>query len=697
MASSNTSLKVTELDFSSIKDNLKTFLQSQSEFTDYDFEGSGLSVLLDVLAYNTYYNAFYLNMAANESFLDTAQVRKNILSHAKTINYIPNSNQGSLSKINVTVTPSPSEDQDTSVLTINKYTQLVGRDKDGINYNFVTINSNTAFKQVEEGVANTFNYANLFVKQGEVLTNQFLMSSNNSSRRFELPSANVDVLTLSVTVQESASNTHTEEYLLAKDITEIKANSKVYFLEENDNLRYTIQFGDSVIGQRPANGNIIIATYLESLGSIANNISDFKFAQPVGGLYKSNVIVKTVKTSYGGSDKETIEQIRFRAPYAYIAQNRAVTKSDYEVLLVKDYNNIDAVSVWGGEDNDPVVYGKVFMSIKTKGYYSLTELEKDEIKNQLIRERNILTVIPEIVEPDFCFVLLRGKVTYNVNLTNKTPEQLQTSIRNAILQYSQDELNTFKSTLRKSKLLGYIDSADPSITGSDIDIFLQKRTDIQPNETKNYEVFYNAPLQKGSLTNKLYSFPELTVLDNQEIQRKVYIEEVPTSLNGIYEINITDAGANYTSTPTVTITGDGQGATARAKIINGRLSSVDIIDKGYDYTQATVAITAGSGTGATAAATVDNNFGILRTYYYKNTGEKVIVNPNIGTIDYYAGKIILNSFKAVNAVQNSTYANNVITINTVPQNEIISPLRNRILTLDANDSKSIIIELVKES
>lgn len=693
MASSNTTLKVTELDFTSIKNNLKTFMKSQSEFTDYDFEGSGLSVLLDVLAYNTYYNAFYLNMAANESFLDTAQVRKNILSHAKTINYIPNSNQGSLSKINITVTPSSSEDQNTSVLTINKYTQLIGRDKDGVNYNFVTVNSNTAFKQEN----NVFNYANLFVKQGEVLTNQFLMASNNSSRRFELPSANVDVSTLSVTVQESASNTHTEEYLLAKDITEIKANSKVYFLEENDNLRYTIQFGDNVIGQRPANGNIIIATYLDSLGSIANNISDFKFSQPIGGLYKSNVIVQTVKTSYGGSDKETIEQVRFRAPYAYIAQNRAVTKSDYEVLLVKDYNNIDAVSVWGGEDNDPVVYGKVFMSIKTKGYYSLTELEKDEIKNQLIRERNILTVIPEIIEPDFCFILLRGKVTYNVNLTNKTPEQLQTAIRNAILQYSQDELNTFKSTLRKSKLLGYIDSADPSITGSDIDIYLQKRTDISPNETKNYEIFYNAPLQKGSLTNKLYSFPELTVLDNQEIQRKVYIEEVPTSLNGIYKINVTDAGANYTSTPTVTITGDGQGATATAKIINGRLSNINIVDKGYDYTQATVAITGGGGAGATAAATVDANFGALRTYYYKNTGEKVIVNPNIGTIDYYAGKIILNSFNAINAIQNSTYANNVITINTVPQNEIISPLRNRILTLDANDSKAIIIELVKES
>jgi hypothetical protein len=247
-------------------------------------------------------------------------------------------------------------------------------------------------------------------------------------------------------------------------------------------------------------------------------------------------------------------------------------------------------------------------------------------------------------------------------------------------------------------LLGYIDSADPSITGSDIDIFLQKRTDIQPNETKNYEIFYNAPLQKGSLTNKLYSFPELTVLDNQEIQRKVYIEEVPTSLNGIYEINVTDAGANYTSTPTVTITGDGQGATAKAKIINGRLSSIDIVTKGYDYTQANVFISNGGGTGATAKASVDANFGQLRTFYYSNaTFEKVIVNPNIGTIDYYAGKIILNSFKAVNAVQNSTYANNVITINTVPQNEIISPLRNRILTLDANDSKSIIIELVKES
>jgi hypothetical protein len=691
MASSNTALQVTGIDFTTIKNNLKTFLKSQSEFTDYDFDGSGMSVLLDLLAYNTYYNGFYLNMAANESFLDTAQVRKNILSLAKTINYVPMSAQGSLSKVNIVVTPGVL-DSNTTAITVNKYSTLLGRDKDGINYPFVTINANTAY------LANgTFVLPNVFIKQGEVITRQYIMTPENTSRRFEIPSANVDVTTLVVTVQESASNTKTTEYFLAEDLTEVKANSKVYFLEENDRLNYTIQFGDNVLGQKPSNDSIVIATYLDTVGSIANNISQFNFTDSIRGISSGTIIVNTVQTSYGGTDKETLEQIRFRAPYAYTAQNRAVTKNDYESLVVRDYNNIEAVSVWGGEENDPVVYGKVFMSIKTKGYYALTQIEQDQIKNDLIKSRNVITVIPEIVEPDYVYVLLRGRITYNVNISTKTEDQLLQIIRQAIISYSENELNTFKSTFRMSRLQYYIDSADPSITGSDITAFLQKQVDIFPNETLNYDIKFNAPLTKGGLRDKLYSFPEMTVLDSNEIQRKVLIEETPQSFSGIAAIEITNAGSDYTATPIVTITGDGQGATAVAKVVNGRVIGAEITNRGYEYTQATVAITGGGGSGASATATVDTSFGNLRTYYYKDSGEKVIVNGNIGMIDYINGKIYLESFSAINVIPNTTYANNVVTINAVPEDEIITPLRNRILTIDPNDAKSIIIELVKET
>jgi len=692
MATSNTALKVTELDFASIKNNLKTFLKSQSEFTDYDFEGSGMGVLLDVLAYNTYYNGFYLNMAANEAFLDTAQIRKNLLSHAKIINYVPKSAQGALARLDFKVTPAVTENQSANTLTIQKFTTLIGRDIAGINYPFVTVSANTVTKS--NGV---FSFSNVYIKQGEIITRTFEMLPNNITRSFQIPSQNVDTTTLTVVVQESSSNTSKNEYFLAQDLTEVKANSKIFFLEENENLHYTVKFGDNYIGQRPANGNIVILTYLDTVGKSANNITDFRFSEVLGGLFSSNIRVNTATSSYAGTDKETEEEIRFRAPYAYTAQNRCVTKTDYEVLVSKDFNNVEAVSVWGGEDNDPVIYGKVFISIKTKGVYELTELEKERIKSELIRTRNVLTVIPEIVDPDYCFLLVRGQINYNSNLTTKTQDQLQLSIIQGIINYNTEQLNTFNSTLRKSRLQNYIDTSDPSITGSDITVYLQKQVKMYPNENRNYEVNFNAPLTKGSFTEKFYSFPEITVYDNQGIERKVFIEEVPLSINGIDSIQLTSQGVDYTSIPTVTITGDGSSATATARVINRKVVGIDIVNKGYDYTQATVAITGGGGTGAAGIVLVDNNFANLRSYYYKPNGEKIIVNNNVGTIDYLNGKVTLNSFTAINVVPNQYYPTNVVTFNALPDNEIIKPLRNRILTIDSTDAKSIIVELVKET
>ena len=213
MATSNTALRVADLDFFSIRTNLKNYLRSQSEFSDYDFEGSGMSVLLDVLAYNTYYNGFYLNMAANEAFLDTAQLRKSVLSHAKLINYVPASAQGALSKINVKITPEGTEPLP-GTITLERYTRLYGRDRDGVNYPFVTLNSNTASR-----ISDTYSFSNVYIKQGEVITNQFVMTANNVTRRFNIASANVDMNTLVVTVQESSSNTYIREFTAAQNIT----------------------------------------------------------------------------------------------------------------------------------------------------------------------------------------------------------------------------------------------------------------------------------------------------------------------------------------------------------------------------------------------------------------------------------------------------------------------------------------------
>lgn len=689
MATSNNSLRVADLDFSSIKNNLKNFLKSQNTFQDYDFEGSGMSVLLDVLAYNTYYNSFYLNMIANEAFLDTAQDRKNILSHAKLINYVPSSMHGAESLIDIKVTPSATENQAINYIVLDKYTRLLGADVSGINYPFVTINANTSYK--DNGA---FSFSNVFIKQGEVITHQYAVDANNVSRRYQIPSSNVDTTTLIITVQESSSNTQTKQYFLAEDLTEIQANSEVYFLEEDQDLNYTIYFGDDVLGKKPANDNIIIMTYLDVVGTIANNITKYAFVDPVAGLFRDNVKVTAHGGSYGGTAKEDIEAIRFRAPYFYSSQNRAVTINDYQALITKDYNNIEAVSVWGGEDNDPPVYGKVYLSLKTRGYYTLTDLEKQRIKDTLITNRNVLTVVPEIVDPEYVFIQVRGNVNYNPNLTTKDDTELLNLIKDAIYQYSQDELYTFNSTFKLSKLQQYIENADPSITASDITIYLQNRKKLAPTTTATYQINFNTTLRKGDFLQKLYTYPQITVLDSIGSQRQVLFEEVPESYTGIGSIGVINAGINYTSTPVVTITGDGTGATATATVVNGRIRSVEVINPGINYTQATVSITDPFGSEASLSAKLRSNYGTLRTYYYKTSGEKVFINDSAGIIDYISGRITINNLYTVNVVRNPFYDENILTFNVVPESGVIAPLRNRLLAIDTNNAQAIQLKMV---
>lgn len=685
----NTSLRVSELDFNEIRTNLKNFLRSQSEFQDFDFDGSGMSVLLDLLAYNTHYMGYYLNMVGNEMFMDTAQLRSSILSHAKITNYVPESRKGA--ETLVTVTINPVEDTSATTATIDKYQRFLGSDIDGFNYQFVATNSNTAAK-----VNGTFTFANVNIKQGQVQTLQYLVEPSNTKRRFKIPSSNVDTSTLIVTVQESTTNTDTVVYNIVSDITTLKGNTYAYFVEEDVDQKYTVYFGDDIIGKKPKDGSVVILTYLDSAGPVANNISDFRPVGKINGKYSNFVTVTANQPSYGGKERENIEQIRFRAPYNYVTQNRAVTRLDYETLITKDYTNIDAVSVWGGDEIDPPIYGKVFLSLKTKSNYELTNLEKERIKKDLIASRNIMTVIPEIVDPDYEYVLIRGKVTYNPSLTSLKSSELINYVKAAIEDYTENELNRFTSTFRKSKLQQYIESAEKSITGSDIQIYLQKRQLFEMNTSTNYVIQFNTPLKKGDYLTKLYSYPEFTVRDGEGIVRSVFIEEVPDSFTGIDKIVVVDPGANYTSTPTVLITGDGVGANAVATIVNGKLESVEVIDKGSIYTRAIVTITGGGGSSAVAQAVLGANLGTLRTYYFKDTGEKIIVNANFGSVNYDTGEVKLNSVLPITVVQNTNYESEVMTINIPAGTEIIPPLRNRVMTLDINDGLAIQIEMVPE-
>ena len=260
-----------------------------------------------------------MNLVANEAFLDTAQIRKNIVSHAKLINYVPMSMRGAEAQINVVITPGAQEDQDVAYITLDKWTNFLGADKDQVNYPFVAMHSNTAYKS-----NGSFVFSNVVVKQGEVVTLQFPVYANNSSRRFQIPSANVDTSTLTISVQQSSSNSTTTEYTLASDITQVLANSTVYFLEEDQNSYYTVYFGDDYIGQKPANDSIVIATYVDTVGPKGNNIVRMGLSDADGiAGFKSNVKITVTSASAGGSDKETIEQVRFRASNYYTSQNRA--------------------------------------------------------------------------------------------------------------------------------------------------------------------------------------------------------------------------------------------------------------------------------------------------------------------------------------------------------------------------------------
>jgi hypothetical protein len=654
----NTTLTVTDLDFDSIKNNLKTFLRSQSRFQDFDFEGSGMNVLLDLLAYNTHYNAFYLNMIANEMFLDTSKLRQSTVSHAKLINYVPESSHGAETKLNILVTPSVNEDQGTSTLTLDKYTRFFGGSLDGINYPFVALNSDTVNKD-----GSSFLFSNVTIKQGEVVTRQFLMDSTNTKRRFEIPSANVDLNTVIVTVQQSSSNTDTFVYNIAEDLTEITRDSKVYFIEENEDGNYRVYFGDDVIGKKPTNGNIINITYIDNAGSIANKINVFTIVESVGS-FNDNVRISSTGASYSGTEKETIEQVKYRAPYFYSAQNRAITIYDYETLVTKDYPNIDSVAVWGGEDNIPVVYGKVFLSLKTKENYFLTNLEKESIKNSLITNRNVLTVIPEIVDPSYTYIFVRGYVYYDPTLTQYTAAQIKSFVVASIEDYKTDYLGKFKSGFQKSVIQQYIQDSEKSITGSDIKVILQKRIPITLSQTKSYTVDYGIPIKKGDFNSSISSYPSLGIVDTNFVTRQVFFEEVPSISSGIDRIDIVNGGVNYSTVPTVTIVGDGTGATGIAKLYGGRIASIELTNKGSNYTRAIVTISGETGSGVVVDPILQSRVGTLRTYYLNENGEKVFVNNNAGTIDYDNGIIVLKSLLPVSVATNAYYEPNVLTINT---------------------------------
>ena len=677
-------LQITELDFDTIKTNLKSFLKQQTEFQDYDFEGSGLNVLVNLLAYNTHYNAYYLNMVANESFLDTALLRDSVVSHAKTLGYVPHSKTASTAVINLTI---DSGNSTLNTLTIPKGYVFNSDLMDKRIFNFVVMDENTVTK------SNTsYHFENLNIKEGELTTYTYTYDeASNPKSVFLLPDADIDTSTITVIVKPSASNTTSTVYNKVTDILDVTAASEVFYLQESKGGKYQIYFGDGTVGKKLDDGSVVALTYLLTNGNLANKATGFAQTSAIGGYSTSTIEVLSVAA--GGSDRETVEEIKTSSPLQFTTQNRLVTIKDYESYIKKNYPSIDSLSVWGGEDEVPAVYGKVLISLKPKANYYITEIEKIRILNEIIKPKSIVSVSAEIRDPEFLFILLNNTVKYDSKRTTLSETILKSSIRNAIISYRDTNLNKFGSIFALSKLQDSIDSISLNgIIGSETVVRLQRRFQPEIGLTSNYKINFGVPLRRGTVTNKMTS-TEFVTVDNIGISRTAILEEIPQSSTGISSIEISNAGYNYLTAPTITITGDGVGATAIATILNGQISEIKMTNRGVDYSRAVVTITGGSGVGSIATAVIDSRIGTIRTIYFDTNADRQIINSAVGTINYDSGVIEINDLKVLAVAS----FDGLIRLSLETESGIIDSNKQTILTIDETDTTSITTQLIKVS
>lgn len=472
-----TKLEISQLDFDGIKDNLKTFLSQQDEFTDYDFEGSGMNILLDVLAYNTHYIGYNANMLANEMYLDSADQRASVVSLAKQVGYTPRSAVASQATIDVLVNNATGASITMSRGT--KFTTTV----DSTNYSFVN-NADVSITP-SDGV---YKFSNLVVYEGTYLNYKYTANTSDTDQRFIIPNDNVDTTTLTVKVQESSSDSTTNTYTLATGITGIESTSKVYFLQEVENGRFEVYFGDGVLGQAIADGNIVILDYIVCNRDEPNGATTFTLSGTVGGF--SNVTITTINNANGGDDPETIKSIKYNAPRDYTSQDRAVTADDYKVLVKSLYANAQSVQVYGGEDAATPDYGKVYVSIKAKSGSNLTEVTKNSIVASL-KSYAVASVTPVIIDPETTYITLIITFKYDSSLTTKDVSTLQTNVSDAITSYNTSTLEDFTGMFRYSAVTKTIDGADTSILSNITTIKLYKYITPTLNSALKYTLSFN--------------------------------------------------------------------------------------------------------------------------------------------------------------------------------------------------------------
>jgi len=485
MATNDKRLRVTEFDFDDVKDNLKTYLKAQTEFKDYDFEGSGMNILLDTLAYNTHYLGFNANMLANEMFLDSASLRSSIVSHAKMLGYEVSSPKSPRATINISLATSKTT---ATMPAGTSFTTTV----DDVSYQFVTISDVTG-----TSTGNAIPFDSTEIYEGTYITTKYIVDSSDIDQRFILNSPKVDTTTLTVKVQTSVDDTTTTTYTKATDISQLSRSSTVYFLQEIEAGKFEVYFGDGIVSQAVSDGNIVSLNYVITNKEEANGASSFANGGAIDTV--TDITITTVANATGGAEAESLQSIKLNAPLDFAAQGRAVTSEDYKLYARKLFPNTQTVSVWGGEDGSyntstgvsaTAEYGKVFISIKSTTGENLTTTQKDQLVKDF-EPYKVASITPVVVDPETTFLILGITFSYDSSATTKTATDLSSLINTTLENYNTTNLNTFNAPFRHSQLQGLIDDTDTSILMNTTTVTMAKLFTPTTTGSTSYTINFN--------------------------------------------------------------------------------------------------------------------------------------------------------------------------------------------------------------
>ena len=623
-------LKIDALDFDLIKQNLKTYLKDQPIFKDFDFEGAGINIILDLLAYNTHYQAFYANMVANEAFLDSAILRNSAVSIAKKLGYTPRSIKASQVFVDIEFANGNNAEPQLLLNRVKNGTAFVnrgdvfrGKFPGGSFFDFIAADDYKL--KIIDGIIKA---TSVKLLEGSLKTYSFVVNSFDPSQRFVLPSNNIDIDTIRVRIQNSVNDSTgiLDIWSRATDVTSLNSDSYVYFLQESEDGRYEIYFGDGIVGKALENGNVVNVEYLATNGSLANNCKSFTyttgqisaFASPrtTGRATAITTVLDSSNnftSSFGGAPAESLDSIKYYAPRNYQSRERAVTAEDYKTILVSEFNDtIDSFFVWGGEENDPPAYGKVFISIKPKNGKKISLIEKLAIEKTVLGKRNLVTITPEVVDPDYIYLEITTNTMYDQTKTNLNMDGLRELITNRIREYETFYLFKFGKDFRASKFIANIDSVNSSTTGTSLSLKLQKRIEPFLSKPSSYTIkFYN------SLLHPIDGYTPILSSNSFGYQDKTSSAIVKPNVDAYLD---------------------------------------------------------------------DDGYGNVRIYKIDGAS-KVYLDTRVGTINYATGVITLNNFKP-EYIKPKTESEIKITV--VPQKQDVKALRNQIITVDYENSNFVV-------